>query len=208
MLGCLLAWSGPSFSDVAHNEYPDTDLGIRLTRDPMPTWTGWSVPWPALELFLTRMILAPQSRHLRGRSRAATASWMLWTKQRRHNAWWPQGETCITDRAWQQTMHASSWEVARSNSSLDMDATSLSILLCSLLISSCVASCRFFSGSSVCNFSYFLAFRPTPIKGANRPEKGPGGMMSDVSVRRLFPVMVKCSFGRALDRYQHANNMV
>merc|ERR1711953_558883 len=84
----------------------------------------------------------------------------------------------------------------------------LTILLCSLLISSCVASCRFFSGSSVCNFSYFLAFRPTPIKGANRPEKGPGGMMSDVSVRRLFPVMVKCSFGRALDRYQHANNMV
>ena len=112
MLGCLLAWSGPSFSDVAHNEYPDTDLGIRLTRDPMPTWTGWSVPWPALELFLTRIILAPQSRHLRGRSRAATASWMLWTKQRRHNAWWPQGETCITDRAWQQTMHWNEKKIA------------------------------------------------------------------------------------------------
>ena len=111
MLGCLLAdeaWPPSalvSLSDVAHNEYPETDLGIRLTRDPMPTWTGWSVPAPAFELFFTRIILAPHSKHLRGRSRAATASWMLWTKHKRQSAWWPQGETCITDRAWQQTMH-------------------------------------------------------------------------------------------------------
>ena len=43
----------------------------------------------------------------------------------------------------------------------------------SRLISSCVASWRFFSGSSVSNFSYFLDLRPR--KGA-KMEKAPGAM--------------------------------
>ena len=61
----------------------------------------------------------------------------------------------------------------------------LTILLCSLLISSWVASCLFFSGSSVCSFSYFLDFL-APIKGARRPEKGPGAI-SQKKVTRFPP---------------------
>ena len=105
MLGRLLFGSN-SFSEVAHNEYPDTDLGIRFTREvPNPKWTGWSTPWPPLELFLTRIIFDPQSKHFKGRSRPATASWMLCTKHNRQRAWCPQGETCITALAWQHTAH-------------------------------------------------------------------------------------------------------
>jgi len=201
MLGCLLLGS-KSLSDVAHNEYPDTDLGIRLDREiPNPMWTGWSIPWPDLELFLTRIILDPQSKHLRGRSRPATASWMLCTKQSRQRAWWPQGETCITARAWQHTAHASSGHEAKSSSSRDIVATNFSILLCSLLISSWVASCLFFSGSSVCSFSYFLDFL-APIKGARRPEKGPGAI-SRKKVTRFPPRLgqINAFFWRFLAAY-------
>lgn len=54
----------------------------------------------------------------------------------------------------------------------------LTILQLSRLISSWVASCRFFSGSSVCSFSYFLDFLAAPIKGAKRPENGPGAIFA------------------------------
>ena len=77
----------------------------------------------------------------------------------------------------------------------------LTILLCSLLISSWVASCLFFSGSSVCSFSYFLDFL-APIKGARRPEKGPGAI-SRKKVTRFPPRLgqITAFFWRFLAAY-------
>ena len=105
-LGCLWFLSCSSISDEAHKEYPDTDFGIFLTRDPKPTWTGCTIiSWPDFELFLTRIIFEPHTRHFRGKSLAATASWIVWTKQSLHSAWWLHGATCMTARAAQQMTH-------------------------------------------------------------------------------------------------------
>ena len=63
---------------------------------------------------------------------------------------------------------------------------SLTILVFSRLISSSVASCLFFSGSSVWSFSYFFDFRPR--KGA-KIANAPGAIVARVLFFFLFSIL-------------------
>lgn len=100
----------------------DTDCGRVVEDDVVLEGRGLSNPATTLALRGTRFewfcwrrsILARQRTHLSGSFLAATAAWIILTKQVLQTAWCAQGNVCMVARFVAQTTHCSSGFLAAS----------------------------------------------------------------------------------------------